>query len=133
MARSRTTFTSESARAARLRHGARSEPAIRQRAALIERQLRRELHDAGLTPSVRVRKHCARLEAIVELAHAEVERAGGLVTTERGKLVAAGVSEVYLRASNQLLAVYRELGLAKLPPPEDDLVSALRRRMSGRG
>lgn len=131
MSRNSTSFTSETARAARLQHSARSPLAISQRAVRIERQLRRELQAAGLKPSLRVRKHAARLEAIVELAHAEIERRGGLITIERGKLVATGVSEVYLRASNQLLAIYRELGLSKLPAPESDLalrLSAIMRR-----
>src|SRR6184192_3898992 len=96
--KNRTSFDSsplgrERARLARTTHGARSEATIAARAKTIERQIQRDLQEAGLKRPLRVRKHAARMEAIVALAHTAIETHGGLITVgKNGKLEAAGVS-----------------------------------------
>jgi len=134
MGRSSTTFTKGDPRAiaARLKHGARSEVTVTALAKTIERQLRRELQEAGLKRPLRVRRHAARIEAIVTLAHAAIEAHGGLMTVgKNGKLEAAGVSDVYLRASNQLTGLYRELGLMSAETDQGDDLSAALAQLRG--
>ena len=122
MARNATSF--KAGNLASAKHLAQSPRGVRAIVQVRGRRLRRELDQRSERPLQRL---AIELEARLTLIGAYLDAHGGSLVTQRGKV--RGCSELYLRLSSRLLAVYDRLGIGKLPPPsaDDDLVVQLMR------